>query len=427
VGSARVLIVGSGGREHALAWKLAAERNVAEVVCAPGNPGIARLARCVAVDPADPAALLAVAEREAIDLTIVGPELPLSRGVADAFLAENRLLFGPTERAARLESSKVFAKDFMQRHRVPTARYRSCDSAAEALAVLRSREFGFPVVLKADGLAAGKGVAVSSDLKEAEAAVRAMMVDKRFGEAGSRLVIEECLVGREASFFIVSDGTRVVAVGSAEDHKRALDGDRGPNTGGMGAYAPSSLFDRTTENRVMNEIVLPVVDGMRGEGHEFRGFLFVGLMLTPDGPKVIEFNVRFGDPEAQVVLPMVADDLSVLAAEAAAGELRTRNISTTAEPHVGVVLASGGYPDSYQTGKSIRGLDDADALPGVIVFHSGTAARGPEIVTAGGRVLTVVGRGTNYREAIERAYGAVDKISFDGMHYRRDIGAKAVG
>jgi phosphoribosylamine---glycine ligase len=426
MGPARVLIVGSGGREHALVWKLAAERNVAEVVCAPGNPGIARLARCVPVDPADPRAVVAVAEREDIDLTVVGPELPLSRGVADAFLAENRLLFGPTERAARLESSKVFAKDFMQRHRVPTARYRSCDSAAQALAALGSGEFGFPVVLKADGLAAGKGVVISSDLKGAESEVRGMMVDKRFGEAGARLVIEECLVGREASFFVVSDGTRAVAVGSAEDHKRALDGDRGPNTGGMGAYAPSSVFDPTTERRVMNEIVLPVVEGMRGEGYEFRGFLFVGLMLTKDGPKVIEFNVRFGDPEAQVVLPAVAEDLSVLLAEAAAGELRTQKISTSAEPHVGVVLASGGYPDGYQTGKSIRGLGDAESSPDVIVFHSGTAARGAEIVTAGGRVLTIVGRGPDYREAIARAYGAVDKISFDGMHYRRDIGAKAL-
>jgi phosphoribosylamine--glycine ligase len=425
VGSARVLIVGGGGREHALVWKLAAERNVGEVVCAPGNPGIARLARCVPVDPADPRALVAVAEREDIDLTIVGPELPLSRGVADAFAAEHRLLFGPTERAARLESSKVFAKDFMRRHGVPTARYRSCDSAAQALAVLQSGEFEFPVVLKADGLAAGKGVVISPDLKSAESEVRAMMVDRRFGEAGARLVIEERLLGREASFFVVSDGTRAVAVGSAEDHKRALDGDRGPNTGGMGAYAPSSSFDRTTEGRVMNEIVLPVVEGMRGEGNEFRGFLFAGLMLTEDGPKVIEFNVRFGDPEAQVVLPTVADDLSVLAAEAAAGELRATRISTSGEPHVGVVLASGGYPDGYETGKPIRGLDDAEASPEVMVFHAGTAARGAEIVTAGGRVLTVVGRGANYRDAIRRAYGAVDKISFDGMHYRKDIGAKA--
>jgi phosphoribosylamine---glycine ligase len=426
VGSTRVLVVGGGGREHALVWKLAAERNVAEVVCAPGNAGIARLARCVPVDPANPRAVLAVAEREEIDFTIVGPELPLSRGIADAFAADERLLFGPTERAARLESSKVFAKDFMQRHRVPTARYIACDSAGQALAALRRGEFGFPVVLKADGLAAGKGVVMSPDLTDAELNVHAMMVEQRFGQAGARLVIEECLVGREASFFVVSDGTRALPVGSAEDHKRAFDDDRGPNTGGMGAYAPSSLFDRATENRVMDEIVLPVIDGMRGEGSEFRGFLFVGLMLTKDGPKVIEFNVRFGDPEAQVVLPMVGDDMSALLAAAAAGELRAGTIAVSEEPHVGVVLASGGYPDAYRTGMSIRGLDQAEALPDVMVFHSGTTRRGSDIVTSGGRVLTVVGRGADYRQAVARAYAAVSKISFDGMHYRKDIAAKAL-
>ena len=426
MGSAKVLVVGGGGREHALVWKLTSERDVAEVVCAPGNAGIARLARCVPVDAADSRAVLGIVDRENIDLTIVGPELPLSRGIADAFAAEDRLLFGPTERAARLESSKVFAKDFMRRHRVPTARYAACDSSEQALAALQSGEFGFPVVLKADGLAAGKGVVISPDLKDAESHVRAMMVEKQFGQAGARVVIEECLVGREASFFIVSDGTRVVPVGSAEDHKRAFDDDRGPNTGGMGAYAPSSLFDQKIEARVMNEIVRPVVEGMRAEGNEFRGFLFVGLMLTSEGPKVIEFNARFGDPEAQVVLPMLTGDISTLLAEAAAGDLRARTIAACDEPHVGVVLASAGYPDKYETGKTIRGLEDAEALPGAMVFHSGTAKRGSEIVTAGGRVLTVVGRGRGYSEAIARAYGAVDKISFDGMQYRKDIGAKAL-
>ena len=426
MGSSKVLVVGGGGREHALVWKLAAERNVSEVVCTPGNAGIARLARCVPSDPADPRALLAVAEREQIDFTVVGPELPLSRGVVDLFDAEQRLVFGPSERAARLESSKVFAKDFMQRHRVPTARYRSCESAEQALAVLRSGELGFPVVLKADGLAAGKGVAISPDAKDAEAQVHAMMVDKRFGQAGARLVVEECLVGREASFFVVSDGTRALPVGSAEDHKRALDGDKGPNTGGMGAYAPSSVFDRATETRVMNEIVMPVVEGMRGEGNPFSGFLFVGLMLTADGPKVIEFNVRFGDPEAQVVLPMLAGDLLPLLAEAASGALRTREVAMSTEPHVGVVLASGGYPDACETGRPILGLEAAEASPDVIVFHSGTARRGADVVTAGGRVLTVVGRGANYRSAIAHAYDGAGKISFDGMQYRKDIGAKAL-
>jgi phosphoribosylamine--glycine ligase len=407
-------------------WKLASERAVSDIVCAPGNAGISRLARCVPVDPADAHAVAEIARREEIDFTIVGPELPLSRGVADVFAADGELLFGPTQRAARLESSKVFAKDFMHRYDIPTARYRSCDSAAAALTVLRSGEFAFPVVLKADGLAAGKGVVIADDLKHAETEVRAMMIDKCFGQAGARLVVEEMLAGREASFFVMCDGTRALPLGSAEDHKRVNDGDRGPNTGGMGAYAPSSLFDSATETRVMNDIVLPVVDGMRSEGSEFRGFLFVGLMLTSDGPKVIEFNVRFGDPEAQVILPMIEDDLSGLLMSAAAGELDSERISLAREPRVGVVIASGGYPDTYDTGKPIHGIEAAEAIEGVHVFHSGTARRGSDTVTAGGRVLTVVASDSDYRGAISRVYEAVGKISFERMHYRRDIGAKAL-
>jgi phosphoribosylamine--glycine ligase len=417
VRSTRVLIIGNGGREHALAWKLASERAVADIVCAPGNAGISRLARCIPVDPANPHEVAAIALREDIDITIVGPELPLSRGVADVFAEEDLLLLGPTQRAAHLESSKIFAKDFMHRWNIPTARYRSCDSAAQALRVLRSGEFRFPLVLKADGLAAGKGVVVSPDLPDAESQVQAMMVDKRFGQAGARLVIEELLVGREASFFVLSDGTRAVPLGSAEDHKRALDGDMGPNTGGMGAYAPSALFDASTQARVMSEIVHPVLEGMRSEGSEFRGFLFVGLMLTPAGPKVIEFNVRFGDPEAQVILPMIEDDLCELLMNAATGELGACSASLASRPRVGVVIASGGYPDAYETGK---------VIPGVNVFHAGTAKRGQDIVTAGGRVLTVVASGDDYRCAVGRAYEAVGHIQFDRMHYRRDIGAKAL-
>jgi phosphoribosylamine--glycine ligase len=427
VSSTRVLVIGSGGREHALVWKLASERAVSDIVCAPGNAGISRIARCIPVDPADAHAVAAIARREEIDFTIIGPELPLSRGVADVFAAEGDLLFGPTQRAARLESSKVFAKDFMQRCNVPTARYKSCETPAQAVTVLRSGEFGFPVVLKADGLAAGKGVVIAADLTEAEAQVQSMMVDRRFGQAGARLVIEELLIGREASFFVLSDGTRTIPLGSAEDHKRVGDGDSGPNTGGMGAYAPSSLFTADVQARVMSEIVRPVIEGMRSEGSEFRGFLFVGLMLTADGPKVIEFNVRFGDPEAQVILPAIADDLSMLLMSAAAGELTTTRVSLDAEPRVGVVLASGGYPDTYETGRAIHGLDAAEAMSGVNVFHSGTANRGSEIVTSGGRVVTVVASGSTYRRAIDLAYDAVGKIRFDGMHYRKDIGAKAVG
>lgn len=422
----KVLVIGGGGREHALVWKLAAERNVSEIVCAPGNPGIAKLARCLPADPGDPEALRALARHEQVDLTVVGPELPLSRGIADLFAADDLLLCGPTQRAARLESSKVFAKEFMTRHSVPTARYRSCNSVAEALTVLRSGELGFPVVLKADGLAGGKGVVIPADLAQAETDARAMMVERRFGQAGTRLVIEECLAGREASFFVLTDGKNAVPLGSAEDHKRAFDGDRGPNTGGMGAYAPSAPFDAALQSRVMQQIVLPVLEGMRSEDDEFRGFLYVGLMLTAEGPKVIEFNVRLGDPEAQVVLPAIQEDLCEWLSAAASGTLRAGAVRTQPNPRVGIVMASGGYPDKYETGKSIGGLEDAEMLPDVQVFHSGTARRGNEIVTAGGRVLTVVASGNDYESAINRAYQAVGRIRFEGMHYRRDIGAKAL-
>jgi len=422
----RVLVLGGGGREHALVWKLAAERDVGEVLCAPGNAGIARLARCLPLKLDVPADAVALARTEQVDLTVVGPELPLSRGVADAFAAEGLPLFGPTRAAAELESSKVFAKDFMARHRIPTALYRVCDSPDRARAALASGEFSFPVVLKADGLAAGKGVTIAAQPDEAEAAVQAMMIDRRFGEAGSRLVIEECLKGREASFFVLTDGRRAIPLGSAEDHKRALDGDLGPNTGGMGAYAPSALFDAALQARVMDEIVGPVIDGLAAEGREFRGFLYVGLMLTDAGPKVIEFNVRFGDPEAQVVLPMLVDDLLPLLVGAAAGRLDGLTGRLGTESRVGVVLASGGYPGPYRTGLPISGLDAAERVADVLVFHSGTARQGADIVTAGGRVLTVVAAGDGYRDAIDLAYAAAALISFDGVHMRKDIGAKAL-
>ena len=422
----KVLVLGGGGREHALVWKLAAEGHVTEIVCAPGNAGISRLARCLPLDLGDAGPALALARAEQVDLTVVGPELPLSRGVADRFAAERLPLFGPTRAAAELESSKVFAKDFMARHRVPTARYRVCNGADEAFAVLKSGEFGFPLVLKADGLAAGKGVTIASSLPDAEGAIREMMIERCFGEAGSRLVIEERLEGREASFFVITDGRRAISLGSAEDHKRAFDGDRGPNTGGMGAYAPSAVFGPALEGRVMEEIVMPVIDGLRAEGREFRGFLYAGLMLGGDGPKVIEFNVRFGDPEAQVLLPMLASDLLPLLVGATAGNLEGMIGRLCREPHVGVVLVSDGYPGHYQTGVPISGLEDAESLSDVLLFHSGTARRDDQVVTSGGRVLTVVAAGSGYREAIDRAYQAAGRISFAGLHMRKDIGFKAL-
>ncbi len=419
----RVLVLGSGGREHALVARLASDPGVS-VICAPGNPGIAQISPIYTVDLGSPDSIAALAVREKVDLTVVGPELPLSVGVADRFAADGRVLLGPTAAAARLETSKAFAKAFMERHGVPTARFHTADSADDALAVVRSGSFGFPVVLKADGLAAGKGVVVAQTLAEAEDAIVASMTGGRFGRAGERLVIEECLVGPEVSFFVLCDGERALPIGTAQDHKRIFDNDEGPNTGGMGAFAPSPLIDAELHARVMREIVSPVVAGMTAEGHPFKGFLYVGLMLTSAGPKVIEFNVRLGDPEAQVILPRIAEPLAPLFAAAAEGRLTQESCEMTTESMVGVVLASRGYPDSSESGRAIAGIDDAERL-GVMVCHAGTAASDGAIVTAGGRVLTVVASGADFPEAIADAYAGVRVISFDGMQYRTDIGRKA--
>ena len=421
-----ILVIGGGGREHAIAWKLSGEGAGRSIACAPGNPGIGAIARTIPVDVSRPADLLAIAEREGADLTVVGPELPLSCGVVDLFVSRGRAIVGPTQAAASLESSKAFAKDFMARHQVPTARFLVCESAADALSAIARGEFGFPVVLKADGLAAGKGVVIAEDRASAEAAIRDAMIDRRFGDAGERLVIEEFLTGEEASYFVLTDGVRVMPLSSAQDHKRIFDDDRGPNTGGMGAFSPSPLLTPAVERRVLDEIVHPVLSGMAREGHPYCGFLYVGLMITAEGPKVIEFNVRFGDPEAQVVLPMLDEDLAPLLDAAAHASLPDRPARFRNEPHVGVVLAAGGYPDTVETGKVISGIDEANRIPGALVFHAGTAARDGRIVTSGGRVLTVVGRGPGYQDAIDIAYRAAAEIRFDGMQYRRDIGRKAL-
>jgi phosphoribosylamine--glycine ligase len=421
-----VLVLGGGGREHALAWRLASDGGVSRVFCAPGNAGTSLVATNVALDPGCPADVLAFVEEHDIALTVVGPELPLTRGIVDLLSARGRLVFGPTKAAAEIESSKVFAKQFMQRHRVPTAACEICSSAEEARAVVASGRFSFPLVVKADGLAAGKGVIVADDRHAALGAIDAMMVARQFGQAGDRILIEEHLTGPEVSFFVVSDGVRGLSFHSAQDHKRAYDGDRGPNTGGMGAFAPSPLVDAAMAARLTDEVIAPTIAGMRAEGRLFRGFLYAGLMLTVDGPKVLEFNARLGDPEAQVVLPMLAEDLLPLVHDAAAGTLGRSSARFVAGATVGVVLASGGYPDRYDIQKPIAGLDEASSDPGVLVFHAGTANRGDQVVTAGGRVLTVVGRGPDYASAMVRAYEAVGRISFEGMHYRTDIGQKAI-
>jgi phosphoribosylamine--glycine ligase len=419
----KLLVVGAGGREHALAWRLSRDPQVSEVLCAPGNPGIARVARCVAVAPTDLDGLVALVRGEGVALTVVGPELPLALGLADRFEAEALPILGPTRAAAQLETSKVFAKAFMARHGVPTARYRACSSPEEARRAVD--EVGLPVVVKADGLAAGKGVVVAADLPTAHAAIEAAMLGHQFGAAGDALVIEECMTGEEASFFVLSDGVRGVPLASAQDHKRVDDDDRGPNTGGMGAFAPSPRMTPDVERRVFAEIVEPVLRGMAAEGVPFRGFLYVGLMFTPEGPKVVEFNVRLGDPEAQVVLPALAGPLAAMMAAAAAGSLPAEWPLGFGAPHVGVVLASGGYPGPFARGKIISGLPDVEQ-PGVYVFHAGTAERDGRVVTDGGRVLTVVAEGETFAAAIARTYAAASRIHFDGMHMRRDIGRRAL-
>src|SRR4051812_7788554 len=408
-----VLVVGGGGREHALAWKLRSEPCVAAILCSPGNPGIASVARNVHVPVSDCEGLAALAEREHIDLTIVGPELPLDAGIVDLFRSRGLSIFGPSRAAAQLECSKVFAKTFMARHGIPTARFRVCDTAADAHAIVASGELGSPIVVKADGLAAGKGVVVAPDRAEADLAICAAMEDKQFGSAGARVVLEECLDGPEVSFFAICDGTRASALMSAQDHKRVFDGDKGPNTGGMGAFAPSPLFDAAMQARVMREIVNPVLAGLAAEGQPYHGFLYAGLMLTCDGPKVIEFNVRFGDPEAQVVIPAIDGALAPVLAAAASGTLGGARLSFSRDKLVGVVLASEGYPGPSAAGRTIAGLPAAESLDHVTVFHSGTALAGDDVITAGGRVLTVVGRGETFETAITRAYEGVDRISFD--------------
>jgi phosphoribosylamine--glycine ligase len=422
----KILVLGSGGREHALAWRLASDRGVEQVFCAPGNAGIAQVATTVPVDPADPERVLAFVEERHIALTVVGPELPLTRGVVDLLSSRGHLVFGPTKAAAEIESSKVFAKQFMQRHGVPTAACEICSTAGEALSAIDSGRFGFPLVVKADGLAAGKGVIVADDRAAAVAAIEAIMVARQFGSAGDRILVEEHLQGPEVSFFVIADGQRAIPFSSAQDHKRAYDGDRGPNTGGMGAFAPSPLVDDRMAARITAEVIVPTIEGLRAEARPFGGFLYAGLMLTDEGPKVLEFNARLGDPEAQVLLPRLAEDLAPILRTAAAGMLAQSSCRFSQQAAVGVVLASGGYPDRYETGKAIAGLEQVALEPDVVVFHAGTTRRDDRIVTFGGRVLTVVGRGPDYATAMSRAYHAAAGIAFEGMFYRKDIGQKAV-
>jgi phosphoribosylamine---glycine ligase len=422
----KVLVVGGGAREHALAWKLRQEAGVETVLAAPGNPGIGELGQVFPVSATDLDGLVDLARSEAVDLTVVGPEAPLDRGLADVFASEGLVLFGPTRSAARLETSKAFAKHLMGVAGVPTARYRVAETPEEALAAVD--ELGGAVALKADGLAAGKGVIVAETAEEARAGIQSLMVQRKVGDAGRTLVVEERLLGPEVSFFALADGDRAIPLGTAQDHKRAFDDDQGPNTGGMGAFSPSPLVTAALETQVMHEIVTPVIEAMKAAHAPFRGFLYVGLMLTAAGPKVIEFNVRLGDPEAQVVLPRLKVGLAeLLMAASSDGLPKNYRVEAGDAPHVGVVMAAGGYPEHVHLGDPIDGLDRAARLDDVLVFHGGTRSDKGRVVTAGGRVVTVVGRGATFPTAIERAYTGVGAIAFEGARVRRDIGRKALG
>ena len=420
----KVLVVGSGGREHALVWKLAQSPRVEKIYCAPGNAGIAEQAECLPVKGEDIEGLLKVAKEKKIGLTVVGPEAPLTLGIVDRFQAEGLRIFGPTKNAARLEGSKAFMKDLLKKYRIPTAAFETFTNPAQAKIYLK--KVGAPIVVKADGLAAGKGVILCQTVAEAEAAVDDIMVKKVFGPAGDRVVVEEFLTGEEASFLALTDGEIVLPLASCQDHKAIFDNDQGPNTGGMGAYSPAPVVTPQIHERVMQEIMIPTVRAMKKEGATYRGVLYAGLMIGKDGPKTLEFNARFGDPETQPLLFRMKSDLLPLLEAVAEGSLQGKSIEWYDDPAVCVVMASKGYPGSYQKGFPITGLAEANALPDSFVFHAGTALKDGQVVTNGGRVLGVTARGKDIKAAIEHAYQAVKKISWDGAYYRTDIGQKAL-
>ena len=422
----KVLVIGSGGREHAMAWKCAQSAAVSAVFVAPGNAGTAREPGVsnVAIAADDTDALLAFAGREKIDLTIVGPEAPLVAGLVDRFVDAELRCFGPTAAAAQLEGSKAYTKDFMARHRVPTAKYRNFTELAPALEYIRA--MGAPIVIKADGLAAGKGVIVAHTVEEAGQAAADMLEGNRFGNAGARIVVEEFLDGEEASFIVMTDGENVVPLATSQDHKARDEGDTGPNTGGMGAYSPAPVVTADVEQRIMDEVIGPTLSGMRLDGHPYLGFLYAGLMIMPDGsPKVIEFNCRLGDPETQPIMMRLKSDLAAACLATLDGSLDTVSLDWDERAALGVVMAAGGYPGRYEQGHEIIGLENADSATQK-VFHAGTALDGERVVTAGGRVLCVVGLGDSVRAAAVEAYDAVNKICWDGVYLRRDIGHRAI-
>ena len=419
----KVLVIGSGGREHALCWKIAQSPLVDELYCAPGNGGIVEDATCVNLENIEQ--MLDFARAEQIDLTVVGPEGPLTEGIVDVFEAAGLRIFGPNKAAARLEGSKAFAMEVMAEFGIPTAAFGVFNEPQAALDFIEKADFN--VVVKADGLAAGKGVIVCDNRQQAIDAVREIMVEQAYGAAGAAVVIEERLIGEEASFLAICDGEIVLPLASSQDHKAVFDGDTGPNTGGMGAYSPAPVLDEASYQLVMEQVMYPLVKGLKGRGITFKGVIYAGIMMTAKGPQVLEFNARFGDPETQPLLSRLESDLVPVLLKVADGTgLKGVELEWAAGPAVCVVLASGGYPGSFEKGKVIGGLDAANAVEGVKVFHAGTKSEASDVVTSGGRVLGVTASGSDLEDALEKAYAAVGQISFEGLHYRKDIGQKAI-
>jgi phosphoribosylamine--glycine ligase len=418
-----ILLLGSGGREHALAWKIGASPLVTKLWCAPGNAGIAREAECVALDVADHAAVIDFCKRNTVDLVVVGPETPLTAGIVDDLARAGIKAFGPSKQAAQLEGSKGFTKDLCSEFSIPTGAYRRFGNAADALAYVRAQ--GAPIVIKADGLAAGKGVVVAATLREAEDAI-AMMFEGGFGAAGAEVVIEEFLSGREISFFALCDGETAIALATAQDHKRVFDHDKGPNTGGMGAYSPTPFVTPEIHQQIMSRIILPTVVGMKQRGMPFRGVLYAGVMVTEQGPKLFEYNVRFGDPECQVLMPRLMSDVVPAFRASCDGQLKNFALRWYDDPALTVVMAAKGYPGDYKKGTRIDGLDDAAAVEGAEIFQAGTVAKDGAILANGGRVLNITASGKTVREAQQRAYQAVDRINWPDGFCRRDIGWQAV-
>lgn len=420
----KVLIIGGGGREHTLVWKLSQSRRVDKIFCAPGNAGISELAECLDIKTEDIESLLNFARYEWIDLTVVGPEAPLVMGIVDAFRKDRLRIFGPLASGARLEGSKVFAKDFMRKYGIPTAEYKTFTSYLHAEEYVRLK--GAPIVIKADGLAGGKGVFVAESVDEAIDALKKIMKEKVFGDAGNRVVVEQCLKGEEVSFMVLTDGKTILPLATSQDYKRIYNNDRGPNTGGMGAYSPAPVITKRLHSEIMSGIMKPLLKGLKREGIDYRGIIYAGLMICNGKPYVLEFNCRFGDPEAQPVLMRLKGDLFDAMKATVDGRLRDAKLSWRKDASVCVVISSKGYPNAYEKGKIIRGLDTLKGSDDLFVFHAGTSLSDGELVTSGGRVLGVTASGKNIKDAKDRAYRAIGKIHFDGMHYRKDIGDKAL-